>query len=207
MKTNDELVILAQDPSFAKLAFSLYDGKDTIYLDNCVFSLGDCVGFERVFQANKEILKQYLDKLCNLYGVNKTLFIDKIFSEIPPPNGTYSAGLFSLDTYILDKLFTFNRACSEVWTLPPSFLMTIHNTRKYNKSDSTTLAKYFISDVLKDKFTFKFKGAINADRAESFFFLLRAFVKYDIKGCREIIPRAISGFLSESEKLLVSRDV
>lgn len=207
MGKNDKLVILAQDPSFAKLAFSLYDGNGTIYLDNCTFELGDCVGFEKIFQANREILKQYLNKLTISYGVNTSIFINKIFSEIPPPNGTYAAGLFSLDTYILDKLFAFNKQCDEIWTISPSFLMTVHNSRKYKKSDSVILAKYFINDVLKDKFIFKFKGTVNADRAESLFFLLKAFAKYDIMGTRDLIIKTISGFFSDTEKLLISREV
>lgn len=207
MGNNDSLVILAQDPSFAKLAFSLYDGEGTVYIDNCSFELGDCIGFEKIFNANRDILQQYLTKLTRDYGVNSRIYIDKIFSEIPPPNGMFSAGLFSLDTYILDKLYGFNKKCSEIYTLPPSFLMTIHNTRKYKKADSTTLARYMIEDILKDKFEFKYKGKLNADRAESFIFLLRAFVKYDIHGSRDLIVNAISGFYSESEKLLIKRDV
>jgi hypothetical protein len=207
MKEKKDLVILAQDPSFAKLAFSLYDGKGTVYIDNCEFKLGECIGFEKVFNANIDIMKQYKDKLTQNYNVNKTLFIDKIFSEIPPPTGMFSAGLYSLDTYILDKLFEMNLQCSEIWTLPPSFLMTIHNMRKYKKSESTTLAKYLMNEVLKDRFEYKFKGALNADRAESFLFLLRAFVKYDINGSKDLIVRAISGFFSENEKILISRKV
>jgi hypothetical protein len=119
----------------------------------------------------------------------------------------FSAGLFSLDTYILDQLFNFNLKCREVWTLPPSFLMVVHNTRDYKKSYSTVLASYFMNDVLKGKLDFKFSGKMNADRAESLFFLLRAFVKFDVLGLKDTIINAISGFYSESEKLLVSREV
>jgi hypothetical protein len=198
-------IILAQDPSFAKLAFSLYDGKSTIYIQNCTFSLGECVGFEKVFHASKDILSQYTTRLESL-GVNKTLFIDKIFSEIPPPNGTYAAGLFALDTYILDHLWSYLPSCSEIWTLPPSFLMTLHNTRKYKKSESVTLAKYFMNDILKGRFTYKYTGILNADRAESFLFLVKAFCKYNIQECRESIIKAISGYFSESENLLIKRE-
>jgi hypothetical protein len=204
---NDGLVILAQDPSFSKLAFSLYDGKGNIFIDNCKFSLGDCVGFEKVFNANISIWEQYRSKLENDYGVNKSIWVKKVFSEIPPPTGMFSAGLYSLDTFILDRLFDFNSRCDEVWTLPPSFLMTIHNTRSYKKGDSTVLAKYLINDVLGDRFSYNFSGVLNADRAESFFFLLRAFVKYDIRESRDLIINAISGFFSESEKLLIKRDI
>lgn len=205
MSKNDNLVILTQDPSFRKLAFSLYDGKGKVVIDNCKFELGACVGFEKIFSANREILIQYLTKL-NGYGVNKDLYIDKIFSEVPPPSGSYSAGLFSLDTYILDKLWGFNKKCTEIWTIPPSYLMTLHNTRKYKKSDSTKLAKYMMEDVLNETFEFEINGRFNADKAESLLFMLRAFVKYDIRGSREMIINEISGFFSEPEKLLINRD-
>lgn len=206
-KNNDTLVILAQDPSFKKLSFSLYDGSGTVYLDSCNFKLGECVGFEKVFNANREILRQYIDKLVNDYGVNRTIYIDKIFSEIPPPTGIYSAGLYSLDTYILDRLFAFNKKCDEIWTIPPSFLMTIHNTKKFKKSESVILARYLMEDILKDRFEFKNKGKLNADKAESLLFLFRAFVKYNVLNSRDLIINAISGFYSEPEKLLISREV
>lgn len=204
----DNLVILAQDPSFAKLSFSLYDGKDTIHIDSCSFELGECVGFEKIFNANRDIMRQYIEKLTKSYGVNTKLFINKIFSEIPPPTGIYSAGLFSLDTFVLDKLFAMNKQCDEIFTLPPSFLMTIHNTRDYKKSESVVLAHYMMDDILKSKFKFvKPRNKLNADQAESLIFLIKALYKYDIKGTREEIARAISGFMSETEKLLISRTV
>lgn len=201
-----DLVILAQDPSFNKLSFSLYNGEETIYLDSCSFKFSEqVIGFEQVFRANREIAHQYLNKLYKEYKVNTEIFVKKIFSEIPPPTGMYSAGLFSLDTYILDKLFIFNKQCDEVYTLPPSFLMTIHNSRKYKKSDSTAFARYFMNDILKDKFEFIYKNRLNADMAESFLFLLRAFCRFDIKGTRDLIISTIPGFFSEPEKLLIRR--
>ena len=83
----DEMVILAQDPSFAKLSFSLYDGQGNIYLDSCKFELGECIGFEKIFNANISIFEQYKNKLEKDYGVNSKFTIDKIFSEIPPQTG------------------------------------------------------------------------------------------------------------------------
>lgn len=200
-------VILAQDPSFRRLSFSLYDGESSIYLDGCKFSFeGKGVGFEQVFRANRVIAKEYFEKLVKEYGVNDKMFIEKIFSEIPPPTGIYSAGLYSLDTFILDRLYMFNKRCDEIYTLPPSFLMTVHNTRKYSKSDSTVIAKYLMEEVLKDRVVFKFKGRLNADMAESLIFLLRAFVRFDVMGLGKEIVGAVPGFYSESEKLLVKRE-
>lgn len=200
------VVILAQDPSFRKLSFSLYDGKDTVYLDSCTFKFEDqSVGFEQVFRANRVIALEYLTKLRDDYGVNSDIYIKKIFSEIPPPTGLYAAGLYSLDTYIIDKLFSFNKACDEVYTLPPSFLMTIHSSRNFKKSESTAIARYFMEDILVNDFNFKYKGRLNSDMAESLLFLMRAFCRFDVKNKREDIVGAIPGFFSESEKLLIKR--
>ncbi len=201
----DKVVILAQDPSFRMLAFSLYDGEDTVFLDSCSFKFDKRIGFEEVFEANHDILNQYLKKLVNDYGVNKYLFIEKIFSEVPQPGGYFSPGLYSLDTFILDRLFLFNKRCNEIYTLPPNFLMTVHNARKWKKSDSTVLAKYLMENVLGDMFQYKYKGRLNSDMAESFLMLLRAFCKYDVKGCCDTITNAIPGFYSEYEKLLIKR--
>ena len=96
--------ILSLDPSFSGLAFSLYDGKDTVFIRGCSVSLGDSVGFERAFSAARE-----MDSL--LYWELKELGIADIkpeiaISEIPPPSGIYSAGLFALDTLLFDRLLT-----------------------------------------------------------------------------------------------------
>ena len=205
-RLSDTDVLLAQDPSFSRLSFSLYDGNEVIYLDGCKFSFeGKGVGFEQVYQASRVIAREYFSKLCCDYGVNEKIFIKKIFSEIPPPTGIYSAGLYALDTFILDRLFTLNKGCDEIYTIPPSFLMTVHNTRKYKKSDSTAIAMYLMEEVLKGKLEFRYKGRMNADMAESFIFLMRAFVKYDVRGLGEEISGAIPGLYSKTEKLLIRR--
>ncbi len=198
-------VILAQDPSFRKMAFSLYDGKRTIYLDTCSFSLGESVGFERVFEGSLQIFKDYKDVLYSL-GVNDNLFIDYIISEIPPPNSMYSAGLFALDTHLLYKLYEMNSECKKIYTLPPSFLVTLHNRQKYKKSDSTKMAKYFMEEVFGDIFEYKYSGRLNADQAESFLFLVKGFYILNVMGFREVISSAISGFFSPVEKILIERE-
>ena len=202
MKNNP--VILAQDPSFAKLSFSLYDGKKTIYLDSCSFSLGESVGFERVFEGSLQIFNDYKDKLYGL-GINRNIFIDYIISEIPPPNSMYSAGLFALDMHLLYRLYEMNGLCKTIYTLPPSFLVTLHNRQKYKKSDSTRMAKYFMDEIFGDQFEYQFTGRLNADQAESFLFLIKAFYILDINGLREEITSAITGFYSPVEKVLVER--
>lgn len=209
------MVILAQDPSFNALAFSLYDGKDTIYVDNSTSKLGEGIGFDKVYNACSDLLMQYETRLSRL-GVNDKIFIDKLVSEIPPPVGNFSAGLYALDTYIISNLWKKYDSIKEVYIVPPSYLGTVHGTAKYKKSDSTKLAKYFIDEVLKDDFKIvlpdnisqtgrKTKGTMNNDRAESFLFLLRMFCKYDIKGYRNRIMSEMSGLGYEAEKLLCNR--
>lgn len=209
------MVILAQDPSFNALAFSLYDGENTVYIDNSSYSLGNGIGFNKVFIASMELWKQYEGKL-NHFKVGSMLNIDFVFSEIPPPVSNFSAGLFSLDTYILYKLFERYSTVKSIYTIPPSYLSTVHETSRYKKSDSTKLAKYFIKEVLSDYIKVVIpdsvsqngrvtKGQINNDRAESFLFLLRAFSKYNIMGLRNKINSEMKGFGVEVESLLIER--
>lgn len=207
--------ILAQDPSFAHCACSLFvQEKKKIYIDMHSYNLGETVGFEKVFKASHEIWSQY-DSWLNFIGVGKDFDIDVVISEIPPPMGQFSAGLFALDTYLLDRLFYTYDSIKEIYTLPPSFLTSVHGGR-YKKSESTSLAKYFISEVFNNEYEIviqgntskngkKTKGTINNDKAESFIFLLRAMCKFDIDGRRNQILSEVGGLSFESEKLLVSR--
>jgi len=209
------LVILAQDPSFNALAFSLYDGENTVYIDNSSYTLGESIGFNKVFVASMDLWEQYKKRLEH-FRVGNGINIDVIFSEIPPPVANFAAGLFALDTFILYQLFRSYSTIRNVYTIPPSYLSTVHETSKYKKSDSTKLAKYFIQDVLSDYIKVvvpdnvsssgrRTKGQINNDRAESFLFLLRAFSKYDIMGLRNKINSEMKGFGVEVESLLIKR--
>lgn len=210
------MVLYAMDPSFRALAFSLYDGKDTIYIDNSSYSLGEGVGFNKVYEACSELFEMHMNRLHSL-GVGDKILIDKVISEIPPPVSSFSAGLFALDTYVLSNMWKEFPSIKEMYVVPPSYLGTIHGTAKYTKGESTQLAKYFVNEVLKDDFKIvlpdsisesgrKMKGKLNNDRAESFLFLLRMFCRYDIKGYRNKIMSEMQGLGYEGEKLLCSRD-
>ncbi len=197
-------VILAQDPSFSSLGFSLYDGDRTIYVDKCNSKFENKIGFEDVYYAGCNIFEAYCDKLEG-YGIGKNLKLDYIISEVPPPVGVFSAGLYALNTLLFYRLFDTYRDCKGIYILPPSFLMTVHNKKNYKKSESTILANYLIDSVLGDRFTVKYSGRLNADMAESFIFLMRAFCRFDERGLRSDIIGALPGLYSESEKLLVGR--
>jgi hypothetical protein len=209
------MVIMAIDPSYNHFAYSIYvEDEGKIYVGMCSHPLGESIGFDKTFNACTSMwgkLKSDLDEL----GVGSKILIDKVISECPPPVSQFSAGLFALDTYMLDKIFTEYESISEMFVVSSSYLGTVHGG-KYKKSDSTQLAKYFINEVLKDDFEVvipdsisasgrKMKGTMNNDKAESFLFLLRMFCKYDIKGYKNKIMSEMSGLGYSAEKLLCSR--
>lgn len=209
------MVILTMDPSYNACAFSLYDGEDTIYIDNSSYSLGEKIGFEKIFTATHDIWRQHKEKMDSL-GVGDKILIDRMISEIPPPTAQFSAGLFALDTFILSKMWETYNSIKEIMVVPSSFLGTVHNTNRYTKSDSTKLAKYFINEVFPNEFKIvipdnvsdkgrRTKGTLNNDRAESFLFMLRAFVKYDIHGLGTKIKTEMQGLGYEGERILLSR--
>jgi len=146
------MVILAIDPSFKALSFSLYD-SDTkkVYIDTVSYPLGTSIGFEKIFDAVHVQWYQLHNKIDD-YIQKNNISIDVVISEIPPPVGNFSAGLYALDYTILNSLFEKYTTIKDLFILSPSFLTKVHGRRGYKKSESTALVKYFIDEVLSDSF-------------------------------------------------------
>lgn len=204
--------ILSIDPSFKHLAFCVYNGDSKIYMDMCSYPLGEGIGFEKVFIAADTLWKDFSERLKNL-----NIEVNTVISEVPPPVGSFSAGLYGLDVFLLHSLWDTFPSIQEIYVVPPSYLSQVHGTSKYQKSDSTRLAKYYIDEVLKDDFSLSIpdnvsekgrrtKGTVNNDKAESYLFMLRAFSKFNIKSLSSKIVSEMSGFGLESERLLMSRN-
>ena len=210
------MVILAIDPSFKALSFSLYD-SDTkkVYIDTVSYPLGTSIGFEKIFDAVHVQWYQLHNKIDD-YIQKNNISIDVVISEIPPPVGNFSAGLYALDYTILNSLFEKYTTIKDLFILSPSFLTKVHGRRGYKKSESTALVKYFIDEVLSDSFDVCIpdsvsakgrvsKGRLNNDKAESFIFLLRLIVRLNINGLASKIKSEVEGLSHEGEKLLRSR--
>ena len=210
------MVILAIDPSFKALSFSLFDSNSkSVYIDTVSYPLGTSIGFEKIFDAvhvQWYQLKEKLDTYLNDMSIN----IDYVISEIPPPVGNFSAGLYALDYTILNNIFEEYKTVKDLYILSPSFLTKVHGRRGYKKGESTELAKYFIESVLKDYINIRIpnkvsekgrniKGRLNNDKAESFIFLMRMFVKFNIYNLADILVSEVDGLKHEGEKLLRSR--
>jgi hypothetical protein len=210
------MVILAIDPSFKALSFSLYD-SDTkkVYIDTVSYPLGTSIGFEKIFDAVHVQWYQLHNKIDD-YIQKNNISIDVVISEIPPPVGNFSAGLYALDYTILNSLFEKYTTIKDLFILSPSFLTKVHGRRGYKKSESTALVKYFIDEVLSDSFDVYIpdsvsakgrvsKGRLNNDKAESFIFLLRLIVRLNINGLASKVKSEVEGLSHEGEKLLRSR--
>lgn len=210
------MVILAIDPSFKALSFSLYN-SDTkkVYIDTVSYPLGTSIGFEKIFDAVHVQWYQLHNKIDE-YLEENNMSIDVVISEIPPPIGNFSAGLYALDYTILNNLFEKYITIKDLFILSPSFLTKVHGRRGYKKSESTALVKYFIDEVLSDSFDVYIpdsvstkgrvsKGRLNNDKAESFIFLLRLIVRLNINGLANKIKSEVEGLSHEGEKLLRSR--
>lgn len=210
------MVILSIDPSFKALSFSLYD-SDTkkVYIDTVSYPLGTSIGFEKIFDAVHVQWYQLHNKIDD-YIQKNNISVDVVISEIPPPVGNFSAGLYALDYTILNNLFEKYTTIKDLFILSPSFLTKVHGRRGYKKSESTALVKYFIDEVLSDSFDVYIpdsvsdkgrvsKGRLNNDKAESFIFLLRLMVRLNINGLASKIKSEVEGLSHEGEKLLRSR--
>lgn len=210
------MVILAIDPSFKALSFSLFDSDSKIvYIDTVSYPLGTSIGFEKIFDAVHVQWYQLKEKI-DTYLKGKSISIDYVVSEIPPPVGNFSAGLYALDYTILNNIFEEYKNVKDLYILSPSFLTKVHGRRGYKKGESTELAKYFIENILENQINVwipnkvsetgrNIKGRLNNDKAESFIFLMRMFVKFNIYNLADTITKEVDGLKHEGEKLLRSR--
>lgn len=210
------MVILAIDPSFKALSFSLFDSNSkSVYIDTVSYPLGTSIGFEKIFDAVHVQWYQLKEKI-DTYLKDKSISIDYVVSEIPPPVGNFSAGLYALDYTILNNIFEEYKTVKDLYILSPSFLTKVHGRRGYKKGESTELAKYFIENILENQINVwipnkvsekgrNIKGRLNNDKAESFIFLMRMFVKFNIYNLADILVSEVDGLKHEGEKLLRSR--
>lgn len=210
------MVILAIDPSFRALSFSLFDSNSkSVYIDTVSYPLGTSIGFEKIFDAVHVQWYQLKEKI-DTYLKDKSISIDYVVSEIPPPVGNFSAGLYALDYTILNNIFEEYKTVKDLYILSPSFLTKVHGRRGYKKGESTELAKYFIENILENQINVwipnkvsetgrNIKGRLNNDKAESFIFLMRMFVKFNIYNLADTITKEVDGLKHEGEKLLRSR--
>lgn len=210
------MVILAIDPSFKALSFSLFDSNSkSVYIDTVSYPLGTSIGFEKIFDAIHVQWYQLKEKI-DTYLKDKSISIDYVVSEIPPPVGNFSAGLYALDYTILNNIFEEYKTVKDLYILSPSFLTKVHGRRGYKKGESTELAKYFIENILENQINVwipnkvsetgrNIKGRLNNDKAESFIFLMRMFVKFNIYNLADTLIKEVDGLKHAGEKLLRSR--
>lgn len=210
------MVILAIDPSFKALSFSLFDSNSkSVYIDTVSYPLGTSIGFEKIFDAVHVQWYQLKEKI-DTYLKGKSISIDYVVSEIPPPVGNFSAGLYALDYTILNNIFEEYKTVKDLYILSPSFLTKVHGRRGYKKGESTELAKYFIENILENQINVwipnkvsetgrNIKGRLNNDKAESFIFLMRMFVKFNIYNLADTLIKEVDGLKHAGEKLLRSR--
>ena len=211
------MVIAGIDPSFAALSISILNTEThKVYINTFSEKLGSNIGFDKVYLASRKLWSQ-LSEYINTLIFNKDIDgIDKVFSEFPPPVASFSSGLFALDNYILSSLFDSYTSIKELYIIPSNYVGVVHGTRKYTKGESTKLANYLINEVISDKIEIIIpdsisekgrvtRGKMNNDKAESFIFLVRAMVKYNIYDLSKVLVSEMEGLSHEGEKLLIER--
>ena len=212
------MVIAGIDPSFDALSISILNTEThKVYINTFSEKLGSNIGFGKVFLASRKLWSQLSDYINTLISNKDISGIDKVFSEYPPPVAAFSAGLYALDNYILSSLFNSYESIKELYIIPSNYVGVVHGTRKYTKGESTKLANYLINEVISDKIEIIIpdsisekgrvtKGKMNNDKAESFIFLVRAMVKYNIYDLSKVLVSEMEGLSHEGEKLLIERN-
>lgn len=178
------------DPSFTRTGISIYN-VDEKSLQVCRVENKDLPAkksFDNMFHLVNLTIRNILSRLPSPDG-NELI----ILSEVPPPSGQFSSGLYALDTALLREISLIYK--STIYIVPPTYIGSVHGTRKYNKSTSTILGNKLLSlfsNVVMDK------KNICHDESESLIFLIRLLVR-EGKVPKSKVPRTMC---TVKEKLL-----
>lgn len=96
-----------------------------------------------------------------------------IHIEAPVPSGSYSAGLWALDTLIVGQL----KELGEIETSLPSWIGHLHGTRKWAKSLSVTLAEKCIKVLVANGFKDRRVGRLSHDASEALLYAVTTFCR------------------------------
>lgn len=188
------MIYVGIDPSLRRSAVSYYDSeKNRFVITSFPKTLETKKGYEEVYSdANKisDEVSRYIS------GIGKGLCV---ISEIPPPQGQYSPGLYAYDSLLIHKLQE-QGSVKEFYRVYPNYLGHVHKKRKYNKSESVILATSIIERIKKRGAKFyNTSKRFNHDESESFIFLCRLLV---LKGIFVEDISVVEGLTHEKEKLM-----
>lgn len=185
-------VYIGIDPSFKRTGLA-FMSENKIFVDEVKRESNDDKSFEQIFRDCNEVSNEVLGKIVRLYDPRETEFY--IFSECPPPQGSFSPGLYGLDITLFGSLKGLR---SQVNVLYPNFIGHVHGKRKYNKSESVEVAKFILSKynhVILSK-------RLSHDESEAVIILARNLASVNLLD-KDILSR-YPGLKDKKEKVLFS---
>lgn len=182
-----KVVLAGIDPSYSRTGISIYTGDAIVITNLSQSNKGMKKTFSNVWNSANDLSSRIV-KLLLSYNVNG------VISEVPPPQGCYSPGLWCLDSLIFAKL---RNRVDTLYGLSPTYIGHVHGTRKYKKSWSVDVANEIIN-TLSMKVDIK-TGRLNHDESESFIFLCRLLVRLNV--CKDDLSFC-RGLYSDKERLI-----
>jgi hypothetical protein len=201
--------ILGIDPALSKtgLCFINTDSKEVVVnkVEREKTEKHKPVPFEKdfrgIFGASVYMTKAILDTLSDQEG---PVFV---ISEIPPPFGSFAAGLYALDVLLL-KAVSAQKSVKAVYTLSPTFLDHVHETRKNTTKWHSDLGKKLL-DIYAEhgyKISYRRGESICSDEGAATVFATRLFVKaFEDSVLAEKLVSLRKNLSHEKEKLLFVR--
>ena len=184
------MVLVGCDPSYKRTGLAMYkDG--VIYIRNLKVESNADKSFQRVWEDAEEQSLAIVSMMLRTVGR-----VDQMLSECPPPQGTFSPGLYALDSLLFSKSKGYVNSLKVVY---PNYVGHVHGKRKYQKSESVELALRIL-DKLKNNVKVDMQSKrISHDESEALIFLCRLFVINNM--FKEELLEWI-GLFSEKEKVL-----
>lgn len=186
------MLIIGLDPEYSRSGIAIWrDGK--VILSDCKTPSNADKSYERVL-VDAWYQSQRIERLIRQINDAEKI----VFSECPPPNGLYSAGLWGLDVMLHSSLV--NREGCVLYRLYPNYLDHVHGKRSSKKSEHVQTAMEILSYFEWSTVEGKKPKKINHDIADAVIFMARGLARYG-QLPKELIDK-YPGLSHEKEKLV-----
>jgi hypothetical protein len=192
---------VAIDPSFTKCGLAMVNhDKKTLLTDTVGVEKAGSV-FRDTFFSAEEVSGKVIALLRSVGIESPSL----VLSEIPPPVGSYSAGLYGLDILMLHRLGEVFPFIPEIYVFYPSYVKYLHGKQKVKQIEHKRLGIQLLSAWQLEYKIHTRKKEITADESVALFFLSRMMVcKYPSSSVSAALVEKIPRFQDEKEHVLNS---
>lgn len=186
------MVLIGMDPSFKRTGLAIYCNNKIIVSETKLDSNPN-KSFEQIYRDVKTQVERIMMEINDILICEGIINMEDVvvLSECPPPQGSFSPGLYALDVSIFTEM---SREGWDVYRVYPTYIGHVHGKRNYTKSESVTIAKEIL-----ESYNYEIRTKrLSHDESEAVIFLARNMAKHRL--LKEELLQKYNGLNSRKEE-------